>query len=708
MGTNRDGSSSNLRQRRPTNVVAPTATKNEDPTNPKNDTTNENNTSSPSSSSTSIVMIHLYSIIWCIHYLVPYLDSYLYHSTEAVVFRPGKTMKFMPALDHRPIDVTMLDAYVLLPLVIYILYLYMIRYRNDIFTSRGIDNATKSKNSIHIFILRYVYIAHAIDTILIRGMIRMPYVWDHEQWASLCNLMFLACYTVPLFNLDSSSSQTITTMATTNWFLKQESFLLGTLYGAAAFWKLTTSFWYHTTSCGSSLVLETIATYVPGKQIPESLAQFAVHAGPILTFAVEAGISMGMIYLAGTRHAATVTTTWKAIRNVLVIFTAVFHLTIYMLPINAAGGFSLDCLTRLLFFFHPQEIYETLVIETPGIYFKVSRFRVWAICSMVWIRYKGTGYPMDIGYLFYGFLFDLYIMIMLPSSTKHNLASIVQSEHPIPSITKRLSTGMLLVGLLYGVGGTILGLEQMGAPTMYSNLRSYYGGNHLLVPTGILGDDILYGGRMVQVTYSTCDTLNQMLGYIDSADLEPEHLYAYQKSLLRNASIPNTPIQNQNLPIQFLPLCLSNPHSKKLVADYYRRSNPIGQPVPFQFILPINVVKRAIRKARDGKESFVVKIADGGKSSELKHPPTLEVGVTEVVILNEQGECRVELYQPTSDSQNNNQSSGSSTTSNECHDHYLAQMLQRDEGHTWMDYIVSRMLIPYPQLVGESQEVCMS
>jgi hypothetical protein len=263
---------------------------------------------------------------------------------------------------------------------------------------------------------------------------------------------------------------------------------------------------------------------------------------------------------------------------------------------------------------------------------------------------------------------------------------------------------MLFIGVVYGVGLTILGLEQMGAPTMYSNLRSYYGGNHLLVPTGILGDDILYGGRLVQVTYSTCDPLNQMLGYIDSAEFEPEPLYTFQKALLRNASVSNTPIRNQKLPIQFLPLCISNPHGKKLLIDYYRKSNPIGQPAPFQFILPLNVVKRAIQKARDQKESFVVKIADGGRSSELKQPPTLVEGVTEVVVLNEQGECTVELYQGTS-------SSESFVTSKECDEHVLAPLLLRPDeemNKTWMDYIVSKLLVPYPQLVGESEEVCMS
>ena len=671
-----------------------------------------------STTSRPILIVHLYSIIWCCHYIIPYLDHYLYQSTRDVVFDYGKKhLKFIPALDHRPIDVTVLDRYVLLPLVLYILYLYLVKYRNDIFTTNH------NSHSIHDdYLLRMVYIGHVVDTIVIRGIIRMPYVWDHEQWASLCNLMFIACYTQALFfRSKTTTTHTTTTTATmTQWWLQQEGLLLGILYGAAAFWKLTTSFWYHTTtSCGASLVLETILTYyVPGETVPMPLAQLAVDAGPYLTFTVEAGISLGMLYLAGTSrmvntgsndNIATFTTR-NIIRKILIVMAIGFHLTIYMLPVNAAGGFSLDCMTRLIFFLHPQEVHDALVLRQPSLYAKISRYRVWMICLFVWIRYKGTGYPMDFGFLFYGLVLDLYIMILFPSSSINTVISKASpsKQTVVPSVTKILSNGMILAGLVYGVGLTILGLEQMGAPTMYSNLRSYYGGNHLLVPTGILGDDILYGGRLVQVTYSTCDFLNQMLGYIDSAEIEPESLYSYQKLLLRNASIPNTPIQNQNLPIQFLPLCMGNPHSKQLLIDYYRKSNPIGQPVPFQFILPINVVKRALHTARQRKETFVVKIADGGRSSELKEPPILKEGDTEVIAMNEQGECSVEFYQATTLEQNSNVHTIPETFKS-CHEQELGQLLLADhDSTTWMSSIVSKLLIPYPQIVGESEEVCMS
>ena len=57
---------------------------------------------------------------------------------------------------------------------------------------------------------------------------------------------------------------------------------------------------------------------------------------------------------------------------------------------------------------------------------------------------------------------------------------------------------MLFLSTLYAFGGPVLGIQQMGAPTMYANLRSYKGGNHYLVPTAILGEDLLFKGVVLR------------------------------------------------------------------------------------------------------------------------------------------------------------------------------------------------------------------
>jgi hypothetical protein len=324
--------------------------------------------------------------------------------------------------------------------------------------------------------------------------------------------------------------------------------------------------------------------------------------------------------------------------------------------------------------------------------------------TFLWTRYKGTGYLPDGGFICCCLLFDLYLVMMFRSmSTMGEADTGSISSLSVPSVSRVASVPVktvVLMSIVYGFGLTILGIEQIGAPTMYSNLRSYYGGNHLLVPTGILGDDILYGGGLAQVVYSTCDPLNKKLGFIDAADLVPEPLLTVQRSLQRNHSIPNSPIHSDTIPMQFLPLCIGNPHSGKLLLESYRRSNPLGSPAPFQFILPISAIKTAIHEAQANGESFIVKLADAG-STLSKHAPIFDEETTPLVVLDERGGCLIELPSSTEENVDNIV---------DCASSMFAQLLLRVEAEppSWRRYLINKFLLPYPQIVGEPDEVCMS
>jgi hypothetical protein len=631
---------------------------------------------------TSMIVTHLYSIIWCSCIFIPILDTLLVETTQ----HSDVDMKFVVAVDHRPL--VSWDYYLLVPLNGCIIYMYIVW---KVFHCTSTTNNSKSHT-----VLCCVYVAHIIDLII--RWIRMPDVWDHEQWAVVCNAMFLACYTYPVF---FGTSRTTDPQRHRYW-LDQSGLVLGILYTAAAFWKLTTSFWNVPTSCGASLLLETIVTYwFPQWMIPYEVANLAASAGPHFTLAVEAVLALGMIYVSccSKKHSQTRT----IVRNITVLSAAMFHLAIYMLPVNAAGGFSLDCMTRLVFFFDPAEVH-TVLFQTNH-YSTITKGRMWTIMTFLWMRYKGTEYLPDVGFVFFCLLLDLYIVIMFSSTSKvnssinGNSAKVRDTASQLPFSTIVLANTVVLICIIYGFGLTILGIEQMGAPTMYSNLRSYYGGNHLLVPTGILGDDILYGGGLVQVMYSTCDPLNKMLGYINASDLVPEPLYSYQKSLLRNHSIPYSPVHSDTIPMQFLPLCIGNPHSGKALMDYYRRSNPLGVPALFQFILPISAVKKSIRIARENGESFTIKLADAGTSASRKQP-IIDEGTAKLVVLDESGSCTIEHLSSVVD--------GSDDLDN-CTSHSLAKLMLRvDDVSSWQHYLINKFLVPYPQIVGEPEEVCMS
>jgi hypothetical protein len=667
-----------LRQRRPVSTTAPSGANasliyaNE---------TKEEVAAMSLSSSSFMVVTHLYCIIWCFCIFLPIIDTKLFEFTKSKDVASKE--KFMVAMDHRPL--VALDFYLLVPLNGAILLLYI---------TWNWSSSKLSPALLHRLALSLVWIAHCIDTII--RWIRMPFVWDHEQWGVLCNAVFIACFTYPLFLSSKMNVQSLH-----RYWLNQSGYVLGLLYLSAAFWKLTTGFWNVPTSCGSSLILETIVTYwLPKSTIPYEVTVLAANFGPHLAFGLETALAVGMITLSWSSNVSNATIV--VVRNLTVLSAAFFHLIIYMLPVNAAGGFSLECMSRLVFFFHPTEVFD--VFFKTNQYSKISRSRMWLIMTFLWTRYKGTGYLPDAGFMFYCLLFDLYLVLMFRK--KSSTAAVERTEVVAPSIVSQIPfvttipvNAVVLLSIVYGFGLTILGIEQIGASTMYSNLRSYYGGNHLLVPTGILGDDILYGGGLVQVVHSTCDPLNKMLGFIDSSDFVPEPLLTIQRSLQRNSSIPKAPVHSDSLPMQFLPLCIGNPHSGKLLMDLYRRSNPLGAPAPFQFVLPISAVKTAIRIALTNGESFVVKLVEAG-SILSKHIPALHNKSTPLIVLDESGRCLIEHPSVTEEHIDDVVDCSRSS--------FAQRLLRLDEPPSWRRYLINKFLLPYPQIAGEPDEVCMS
>ena len=61
-------------------------------------------------------------------------------------------------------------------------------------------------------------------------------------------------------------------------------------------------------------------------------------------------------------------------------------------------------------------------------------------------------------------------------------AATAKAEH----CTRRVRALAVGVALLWGLGGPILGVQQMSALTMYGNVKHIGGSNHLLVPTDLL------------------------------------------------------------------------------------------------------------------------------------------------------------------------------------------------------------------------------
>jgi hypothetical protein len=217
---------------------------------------------------------------------------------------------------------------------------------------------------------------------------------------------------------------------------------------------------------------------------------------------------------------------------------------------------------------------------------------------------------------------------------------------------------------------------------MYSNLRYYGGSNHYLVPTSVLNDDVIYGGGLVQIIESTSEALNRRLAYMKSEDVFPPNVL----SDIRLAS-------NATLPVQFFPLCMSNPHSRNLLAGDYKLSNPLGSKNFLPFVIPMSELRRALDEEDDTDASFVVKFVDAGTSDNLR---TVTEMPQEIVVLRGKKACDVVLAstgKPVSD----------------CSGHRVPDYLLSPEVHNGpLEWFVSKLLIPYPQFVGMPEEICMS
>jgi hypothetical protein len=242
------------------------------------------------------------------------------------------------------------------------------------------------------------------------------------------------------------------------------------------------------------------------------------------------------------------------------------------------------------------------------------------------------------------------------------------------------TTILTLMTITYGFVTVFLGLQHMGAPTMYSNLRYYGGGNHYLVPVAILPDDLIYGGGIVQVIESTSVAVNRRLAYIPSEDVYPPEALHH----IRMATGEST------LPIQFFPLCLSNPYSRAVLADEYEAANPVGSTNLIPFIIPISDLRMALQEeALKNSTTFVVKFIHEGTSSSFREPT---MNPESLVVLTETG-CEIQAMD--------------GTKLDKCDDNPAVQLIL-DPPVGWIQWLASKLQTPYPQMVGFQEEICMS
>eukprot|EP00977_Amphora_coffeiformis_P009250 scaffold2102_cov161-Amphora_coffeaeformis.AAC.34 len=501
-------------------------------------------------------------------------------------------------------------------------------------------------------------IAHAI-IIYIRWT-RMPIVWDHEQWAVQIELTFFLVFSSQLTLAPLSS---LVQAETAFCAIARCQFVL--FYGAATFWKLNTGFFDANVSCGTVLILETFASYVPSVWLTADVVKAIGDLSPHKTVFLEGSIAT-LFAFSSTRHVAVVVGT-------------LFHLMIFLLPVNAAGGFSIDCTSRFIVLFTSAEMQPYLAQATIA---KEGMIAVILTAILIFLRQQCTGTPLDFGFTGICFLTAFYLRIVQANAGKKKTAATGTPGRSLSSWSHVVVFVLvMLLAVFYGFLSAILGFQHMGAPTMYSNMRYYGGGNHYLVPMSILSDDIIYGGGLVQVVESTSVALNRRLAYIPSEDVFPPTVL---KSI-------RTATNQTTFPVQFFPLVQTNPQSRAVVGPEYDIYNPVGSINYMQFILPISDLRKALVEEKDEEKSpFVIKLVDAGTSDnfhETTEPPERLVVLTS-------SSCEIQ--------------SAEGEKVDDCVNDRVGKLITTPPTETWLTWLVSKFQTPYPQIVGMKEEICMS
>ena len=288
--------------------------------------------------------------------------------------------------------------------------------------------------------------AHVINIVFWAA--RMPAVWDYMCWVALTELTYIAAV---LWRAEKQ-------LLMRDRFLPAVKALLITLYFSAAFWKLTTGFLDPRVSCAATLVAELSAALF-GARVPasSSFARGLLASAPAQIVLIE--FLVPTLLLAKHRSAVPV--------------ALAFHFLINLMPVTYAGGFSIAMCCRLVLFL-PGSL--RAAYDKPARPAAVKATMPLALAAVLYIYAHRAAFDTA-GLLFLGLGWAY-------------LASVFEEPVEITGAAdvKLRRSAVIVGGIGYGFLAPILGIMAMASSTMYGNVRQfdYTGGNHLLVPTGLL------------------------------------------------------------------------------------------------------------------------------------------------------------------------------------------------------------------------------
>lgn len=301
---------------------------------------------------------------------------------------------------------------------------------------------------------------------------KLPFVHDSKNWWLQTDVTLL------IFLLKDGRIERETV-------LKQMSLF----YFFAAFWKVNTSFLDPRYSCSSIFMAQLLSAFVPAVSNMPSVAGLVVRTSPALTLAIEFGVA---------------TTLWHPPwRRVGVPGAILLHFLIAITPRpNHIVCFGIGCLVRLLLAVDettdPPFNVLCVALAAAGL---VRAFLVEEDAGALGTGWRGVFDPTCEGSGVDSALFVFTFM-----------ATIILQKKPLldssPRSLGKVGWAMVALSFSYGLGGPMLGVQDLGSANMFSNLRMFGASNHLVAPTAMLD----FGG-VVRIEDTNSTWMREVVNY---------------------------------------------------------------------------------------------------------------------------------------------------------------------------------------------------
>ena len=390
-----------------------------------------------------------------------------------------------------------------------------------------------------------------------------PFIWDHELWDGLTELIVMASMAAHLFEsfyAAESAEGSANGAPSTNRIVARCApavrAAMVIFYSAAAFWKFNSSFFDPVASCAPVFVMQLVAQYVPANVVPLGLTDFVVWTAPHLAAVVEV-----LIPLLLSQSSAR-----PLLRPLGLALGLTFHFLIALTPPpNNAGGFSVGAVVRY-FFFMPAATSVAMELLTPSLSsvtasissidrssFDVKRLALIGAVAMAVTTAAGQGSVtlqgslpifMVVGIVYLRALYLTLSFALRPTprpkpavttASAPKITADAGAAKATPAATaaadkkrrvdKRIGVCnalLLVLTAVYAYALPILGLQDIAACGMFASMHFptavYTGSNHFLVPTGLLQAhyehaspiDNVFAGGVVQVMHTTSEWIRDM------------------------------------------------------------------------------------------------------------------------------------------------------------------------------------------------------